>query len=154
MTKIATLLLLLLSIAASAQQLRIKKGNIYNSNLEKLDARQVRFLLANEPELLKNYNAYHDKSIWGGLLLGAGAGLLVTDLAIGLSADASYPSVATYIGGALTAVSIPILIGRKKKLETVVEEFNRFKSTSATGLKLDTVNIVANQNGFGIRASF
>jgi len=154
MKTITVAVLLLLSIATSAQQLRIKKGEIYNANLEKLDTRQVRFLLAKHPDLLKKYDAYRNKSTFGGIFLGAGVGLLATDLALGLMTDTQYPTVATYIGGAMTVASIPILMGRKNKLETAIEGYNKQIANGDSSFEIDQINFVANQNGAGIQLTF
>lgn len=149
-----TAIVLLFSITINAQQLRIKNGEIYDYTRGKLDKRQVRFLLADKPELAKKYYAYNKKSTGGGILLGAGAGLVMADLIIGLTTDTKYPTVITYIGAPLLAASIPILIGRRKKLEAVVEGYNRDARTTDTGFGIDQINLVINQNGAGLRLQF
>ncbi|KIX20002.1 hypothetical protein SY27_15910 [Flavobacterium sp. 316] len=101
------------------------------------------------------YKKSKRKEAVGGFLLGAGIGLIVGDVVKGLVSDVDYPSGFTYVGAGLIAVSIPVLSGRKKMLNTSIEIYNEGVkgSTPTLGYNFD-MNIITNQNGIGLNITF
>lgn len=152
-TKIITIVFLLISICSFAQ-LNYKNGNVLDSNNKKLSNNEVRKLLESHSEFLATYNQAKSKSTVGGLLLGFGLGLTTADLVVGLNQDVKYPTALTYIGLAATIISIPVLSGRSKKIETAIDGYNNSLATKKVGFSVDKMNIITNKNGIGMQLSF
>lgn len=106
---------------------------------------------------LEAYNLYKKsktKSSLGGFALGLGCGLIAGDAVKALVSDEDYPGPFTYVGAGFVAVSIPILVGRTKKMEQSLEAYNSTLSKEKTlGFNFD-VNIITNQNGIGFNVTF
>lgn len=135
----------------SPKPLKLEKGKIYQ-NGEQIPSYQVKKILATNLHSLKAYNKAKTKETLGATLLGLGTTLSIVDLSIGLFSDAKYPTVMTYAGLGMVAVSIPILSGRAKKIEDAVNSYNEgLKNTSSTHFDL---NAVVNQNGAGLQIRF
>jgi hypothetical protein len=152
-TKILILLFLLISVCSFSQQLSYKKGKILDSNGQKLSNAEVKNLLSSQPELLASYNAGRTKSKAGGFLLGFGLGLTAADLVGGLTQDVKYPTALTYVGLAATLISIPVLSGRTKKIESAIDGYNN-SSAGKVGFSIDKMSLITNRNGIGMQLSF
>lgn len=145
---------LLVSSFAFSQQLTYKKGKIYDENNTKLSSNQVKELLAVQPEFLAKYNAGRTKATVGGLLLGFGTGLIIADLASGLTQDKVYPSALTYVGLISTIISIPVTIGHSKKTKAAIDDYNQSLKSKKVGFTVEKINILTNTNGIGMQISF
>ena len=152
-TKNFTIVFLLISICSFAQ-LNYKNGNVLDSNNKKLSNAEVIKLLEPHTELLASYNQAKSKSTVGGLLLGFGLGLTAADLVTGLTKDIKYPTALTYVGLAATIISIPVLSGRSKKIQSAVDGYNNSLEPNKVGFSIDKINIITNQNGIGMQLSF
>ena len=98
-----------------------------------------------------------NKSVFGGLLLGLGSVFIVSDAVKAIvTTDAKYPTVMSYIGGGLVVASIPVLSGKNKKMQEAIDSYNSgLKTTSELDNNFEaSINLVANQNGVGLRLSF
>jgi len=51
-------------------------------------------------------------------------------------------------------LSIPVKIGYTKKIKTVVKDYNAELSNKDTGLNFESMSIVANKNGLGLKLTF
>lgn len=145
---------LLLSGFMFSQQIEIKDKKFYIEG-EHIYKHDIKNILAANPEALNMYKKSKKKEAVGGFLLGAGIGLIVGDVVKGLVSDVDYPSGFTYVGAGLIAVSIPVLSGRKKMLNTSIEIYNEGVkgSTPTLGYNFD-MNIITNQNGIGLNITF
>ena len=104
--------ILLFSFSSYSQKIIYKgNGNIYDSNEKRISPDGVRSLISYNPALLKYYNDSREKKTIGNVLLIGGASLIIADLAIGATADVTYPSALTYIGLGSLLLSIPIKSG-------------------------------------------
>lgn len=131
--------------------LKFERGKIYQ-NGEQVPSYQVKKILASNLHSLKLYKQAKSKETLGATLLGLGITLSVVDLAVGLFSDVKYPTALTYVGVGMATVSIPVLSGKRKKVEEAVKSYNDgLKNT--TSLDFD-LNAVANQNGIGIQIKF
>lgn len=138
-------------VATAPKPLKLENGKIYQDGIQ-IPSYQMKKIVASNLHSLKVYKQAKSKETIGSTLLGLGATLTVVDLAIGLFSDAKYPTALTYAGVGMIAVSIPVLSGRSKKMEEVVQSYNDgLKNT--TSLDYD-LNAVANQNGIGIQIKF
>jgi len=137
-----------------AQQLNYQKGHIYNSENKKLTNSQVIELLNSQPELVAQFNAGRTKKTVGTILLAAGIGFIVGDLASGATQDITYPTAFTYVGIASIIISIPVKIGYTNKIKSAVEGYNKQVASEATNFKLESTRLYANQNGLGILLTF
>jgi hypothetical protein len=146
--------LLLTTAFSFGQTLTYKSGRVFNSENHKLTPNEVRELFANKPELLSNYNSACTKKTVGNILLAAGIGFIVGDLASGATADIQYPTAFTFIGLISIAIAIPVKIGFSKKIRTSVEEYNKQIAINNSKYKIENATLYANQNGLGIRISF
>jgi len=161
MKKLLYTLVLLIGVTGFSQGLQLKNepskeiklehGRFYMAG-EQVPSYQMKKVFASNLHSLHLYNAAKSKETWGGFLLGAGSTLTVVDLAIGLFSDAKYPTALTYAGLGAVAVSIPILCGRKAKMEEAVKSYN--ESLKNTGSVDFDLNALANQNGIGIQIKF
>ena len=134
-------------------ELKLEKGKIYQNDIQ-VPSYQVKKILASNLHSLHLYKQAKSKEALGGMLFGLGATACVVDLAVGLFSDAKYPTVITYAGLGVVAISIPILSGRQKKVEEAVKSYNDgLKNTSSIDTNFD-LNAVANQNGIGIQIKF
>ncbi|MCF6132145.1 hypothetical protein [Flavobacterium wongokense] len=131
--------------------LKLENGKIYRNGIQ-IPSYEVSKILATDLHALKVYKQAKTKETLGATLLGLGVTLSVVDAAIGIFSDAKYPTVMTYVGVGMIAVSFPILSGRAKKVEEAVRSYNEsLKNTSAVDFEL---NAVSNQNGVGIQIKF
>lgn len=150
------LLLLLLNFSTSfSQELVFKKMDIYQND-KKLSHTEIKEILSVDMNAIEYYKTANTKSTIGGFLLGFGIGFALTDAIIGGNKyNYTFPGTATYVGLGSIAISIPILSGREKLLIKSVDTYNqnnKLKSDQTeNNLKL---NIISNNNGFGIQFNF
>ena len=152
MKKIITLTLLFFTFISFSQQINIDKGKFYMRGNQVYN-RELKQLLSSNVKAVTLYNQAKSKEAWGGFLLGVGIGLTTADLAIGLFSDKKYPTEMTYIGLGSIAVSVPILSGRKKKIEEAIKIYNSEHSDFGLTNNFE-LNAISNQNGLGIQISF
>jgi hypothetical protein len=153
MKKLIIVFTILLSITSFSQEIVKEKGRYY-VNGKQISTRETRQLLASNLEALSLFKSGKRKESNGGLLLGFGGALVTVDLAIGLFSDAKYPSVATYVGVASLIASIPVLSGKNKKLKDAIDLYNKdAKKLGYNNSDLE-LNIIANQNGYGLQFRF
>ncbi|WNM18124.1 hypothetical protein [Flavobacterium capsici] len=136
-----------------AQEITLDKGKFF-VNGKQISTRETKQLLTSDFKATRLFKEAKSKESFGGLFLGAGITLTVSDLAIGLFSDVKYPTALTYAGVASMAISIPILSGRRKKIESAIDSYNQsLKQSSGNYYGID-YQIVANQNGIGIQLKF
>lgn len=152
MKNLFTIICLFILTVVSAQQITMERGKFYHKG-EQISSRDTKKLLEANPEALKMFKAGKNKESIGGALIGVGAALLVGDAVKGLVSDVVYPSGFTYVGAAAIAVSIPVLVGRKKKIREAIELYNKGLQPTADSSDFD-LNIIANTNGYGVKISF
>jgi hypothetical protein len=151
---VIALFLLNISLAHS-QTLSLKSGGrVIDSNNQKLTPTEVRALLNNTPELLNEYNAGRTKKTVGNILMGAGIGFIIGDLASGATQDITYPTAFTFIGMAALVIAIPVKIGYSKKIKSAVEGYNKQVAFQDSDFKIESSTVFANQNGLGILFTF
>lgn len=154
MKKVIVLGLLFFTTAIFSQQITYKKGKFYIKG-EQISSRETRELLATNVKSATLFKQAKSKEGLGGFVLGLGIGLTVGDLAIGLFSDKKYPSGLTYAGIGAIAVSIPILSGRKKRIEEAIMEYNKDHQNNTLVFKNSfSVSAIGNQNGLGLQIKF
>lgn len=151
MKNVLTLLCFFLLTLASAQEIKMERGKFYQNGVQ-ISSYETKNLLKSNNEAYGYFKSAKSKEGVGGFLLGLGIGLTVGDAVKGLVSDTDYPSGFTYVGAGCIAASIPVLSGRKKKLEKAVELYN--KGLKATGSTDFNMNILANNNGYGLQITF
>lgn len=153
MKKILLFAFFLVCLNSFSQEIVLDNGK-YFVNGKQISTRETKQLLASDLKATRLFKEAKSKESFGGLFLGAGIALTVSDLAIGLFSDVKYPTALTYAGVASMAISIPILSGRSKKIENAIKSYNQsLKQTSDNHYDLE-YQIVANQNGIGIQLKF
>lgn len=151
MKNVLTLLCFFLLTAASAQEIKMERGKFYQNGVQ-ISSYETKNLLKANNEAYTYFKSAKNKEGLGGFLLGLGIGLTVGDVVKGLVSDADYPSGFTYAGAGCIAASIPVLSGRKKRLEKAIELYNN--GLKATGTTDFNMNILANSNGYGLQITF
>lgn len=149
------LLLAFVSFSVSfAQKLEYNEGKIFQDG-EQLSSFETKNLLKSDLKALHLFKKAKTKESLGGFLLGLGIGGTAADLVMGLTSDVKYPTVITYAGVGLMAVSIPILSGRKKLVQESVNLYNQgLKEQNKTLGDNFEMNFVTNTNGVGFRITF
>ena len=149
------LILAILGFSISfAQKLEYTNGKIYQDG-EQLSSFETKTLMKTDLKALHLFKKAKTKESLGGFLLGLGIGGTVADLVKGLASNEKYPTVISYAGVGLMAISIPILSGRKKMVQNSVDIYNsglqEQKKTLGDNFELNLVN---NVNGVGLRINF
>ena len=163
MKKLLFALLLLIGFTAFSQNnpfekdtpkpIKYERGRFFIDGTQ-IPSYQMKKVLAANLHSIKLYKEAKSKESIGGLLLGLGITLSVVDFAVGVFSDVKYPTALTYVGVGSIAVSIPILCGRRKKMEEAVKSYNdELKNTTSSDIDFD-LNALANQNGVGIQIKF
>jgi len=152
MKKLIVLLAILLSSFAYSQEITMQ-GHKYFVNGQQLSSREVKEKLASNAQALELFKSGKNKASLGGMFLGLGVAFCTADLVKGLVSDEDYPGPATYIGAGLLVVSVPILIGKNKKMTQGIEMYNAGLKNSGDFEDLE-LNLIANQNGYGIQLRF
>lgn len=137
-----------------AQKLEYNEGKIFQDGAQ-LSSFETKNLMKTDLKALHIFKKAKNKESLGGFLLGLGIGGTAADLVMGLTSDVKYPTVITYAGVGLMAISIPILSGRKKLVQESVDLYNQgLKEQNKTlGDNLE-MNFVTNSNGIGLRINF
>lgn len=134
------------------------KGKKMFINNEQIPSYEIKkYLKDNDYKAYSLYNKAKSKSVFGGLLLGLGSVLIVSDAVKAIvTTGGEFPTAMAYIGGGLVVASIPVLKGKNKKMTEAIDMYNNdLKTTSELDNNFDTsLNLVANQNGIGLRLSF
>lgn len=153
MKKIVQIALIFIGLQAFSQKIVLENGK-YFVNGTQISTRETKQLLLTDYKATRQFQKAKSKEGIGGLLLGAGIALTVSDLAIGLFSDVKYPTALTYAGVATMAISIPVLSGRSKKIKEAIDTYNL--SVNQLGSNYNELNyqVVANQNGIGIQIKF
>jgi hypothetical protein len=152
MKKLIVLLAFLLSSFAFSQEITMQ-GHKYFVNGEQISSRDVKAKIASNEEALKLFKSGKNKASLGGMFLGLGVAFCTADLVKGLVSDEDYPGPATYIGAGLLVVSVPILIGKNKKMRQGIETYNAGLKNSGDADDFE-LNLITNQNGYGIQLRF
>ena len=152
MKKTLFIIAFVFSISNYAQEINFENGKFYQNGTQ-ISSRDTKILLESNVEALKLFRTSKDKESIGGFLIGFGGTLIIADLVKGLVSDSEYPTAATYIGIGSLAISIPILSGKKKKMQKAIDLYN--SGLSQTGFNNDfQLNFVSNNNGFGFKLNF
>ena len=144
-------LALLFTIFSFSQEITKVKSKFY------LDGNQIatyeaKNLIKNNIEAYKYFKQAKNKESLGGLFLGFGIGFGVANAINAATSKIDYPSGATYVALGAIAVSVPILMGRTKKMNKALEIYNQgLKNTGEVDYEY---NLVANQNGVGFQITF
>lgn len=144
--------LFIITTASAQSPMKYEKGRIFiNDSL--IPTKKAKYLLLANKQAYHEYNVANKKATWGGVLLGLGTVITVSDLVRGLVSDVQYPSAGTYVGLGMVAVSIPVLSGREKKLKKAIELYNADlkKSTNTLNYKVD---FISNGKGLGFSIKF
>jgi len=147
------LLTILLSLSSFSQEINLIKGK-YFVNGKQISSRETRQLLTSNLEALSLFKSAKRKESTGGLLIAIGGAAVTVDLVIGLVSDVKYPSVATYVGAGLILASIPVLSGKNKKIKEGIDLYNKDAKKIGVNESDLELNIIANQNGYGIQIQF
>jgi hypothetical protein len=151
MTSKSLIVLLLFSVLASAQQLQYLRGASFSYNGEKLDARQLEFLLSKTPALSDRFDTAKTKRDIGNVLYVTGAVLAGGSLVMGLTSDHFSPAAAIAGGGAIL-LAIPIKAGFRKRMQDIASAYNQ--KIGASALRLDTFTLCAGKNSIGCKVTF
>ena len=145
-------LLLLACQLTYAQKLVYKNcGNIKDDKGENLSSAEVRTLLSSNQTLLEEYNIGRSKKTVGNVLLVGGLSLSTGVSAIQLFAGQPVSIELVAVGFVSMLVAIPVKIGFTKKIKNVVAEFNNQKSVTSANFNIQSMDLIANSNGFGIK---
>ncbi|WP_445716091.1 hypothetical protein [Flavobacterium sp.] len=137
-----------------AQKLEYNEGKIFQDGVQ-LSSFETKNLMKTDLKALHIFKKAKNKESLGGFLLGLGIGGTAADLVMGLTSDVKYPTVITYAGVGLMAISIPILSGRKKLVQESVDLYNQgLKEQNKTLGDNFEMNFVTNSNGIGLRINF
>ncbi|MDP2159596.1 MAG: hypothetical protein Q8K02_03875 [Flavobacterium sp.] len=147
--------ILLFSVSSYSQKIIYKgNGNIYDSNDKRISPNEVRNMISYNPALVNLYNEGREKKTIGNVLLIGGAALIVSDLAVGATADVTYPTALTYIGLGSMLLSIPIKSGFSKKIDKVVEVHNKSVVYRKSSFEINDLTLITNRNGIGFQITF
>ncbi len=134
-----------------AQKLEYNEGKIFQDGVQ-LSSFETKNLMKTDLKALHLFKKAKTKESLGGFLLGLGIGGTAADLIMGLTSDVKYPTVITYAGVGLMAISIPILSGRKKLVQESIDLYNQgLKEQNKTLGNNFEMNFVTNSNGIGLR---
>ena len=149
------LLFALISFSVTfSQKLEYNEGKIFQDGVQ-LSSFETKKTMETDLKALHLFKKAKTKESLGGFLLGLGIGGTAADLVMGLTSDVKYPTVITYAGVGLMAVSIPILSGRKKLVQESVDLYNQgLKEQNKTLGNNFEMNFVTNSNGIGLRINF
>lgn len=149
------LLVIFFSLSATAQQVE-QIGSKFFINGEQVPSYELKQKMKDtDYTAYANFKSYSNKTSWGGFLLGLGGGLIVADVVVGLVSDVTYPTPMTYVGAACAVGSIPVLMGRKKKLTKAIDTYNEAIKENKTSFKNNfELNVVSNSRGLGLQLNF
>jgi hypothetical protein len=150
------LIITLLGFSISfAQKLELKKGKIVQDGIQ-LSTFETKKIMESDLKALHLFKKAKNKESLGGFILGLGIGATVADLVMGTTTtNRNYPTVVTYAGIGLMAVSIPILSGRKKMITKSIDMYNsNLQEQNKTLGRNFELNMVNNSRGLGIQINF
>ncbi|MES2574340.1 MAG: hypothetical protein V4572_05325 [Bacteroidota bacterium] len=153
MKKLILLFTLLLCVKSFSQEITTEKNRFFVEG-KKISNSEVKTLLAPNTEALALFKTSRTKSSVGGFLLGFGGGLIIADLLTGATADVTYPTALTYVGVASLVISIPVLCGRNKKMKESLDLYNKGLKKNTANTSDFELNIISNQNGYGLQYRF
>lgn len=145
-------LFLLVSSTVFSQEITIQGGR-YFVNGQQISTREVKEKIAFNKEALHAFNTGKRKENNGFLLFGLGTAVTISDLVKGLVSDEKYPGAATYVGAGLITVSIPILIGKNRKMHQGIELYNAGLKNSGDVFEYD-LSLTGSINGVGLQLRF
>ena len=152
MKKLIVLLTLFACSFINAQEITMQ-GKRYFVNGTQLSSREVKEKLASNAEALRLFKKGKSKAATGGLFIGLGVAFCTADLVKGLVSDEKYPGPATYIGAGFLTISVPILIGKNRRMREGIEMYNNGLKNSGDAEDVE-FNVISNQNGYGIQLRF
>ncbi len=141
--------------AGQTIELKDKKMFINNEQIPSYEIKK--YLKDNDFKAYSLYTKAKNKSTFGGLFLGLGSVFIVSDAVKALVTEGgNYPTAMTYIGVGLAGTSIFILKNKNKKMQEAIDTYNSgLKTTGELENNFEaSLNLVANQNGVGLRLSF
>ena len=150
------LIITLLGFSISfAQKLELNNNKIFQNGVQ-LSTFETKKIMESDLKAMHLFKKAKNKESLGGFILGLGIGATVADLVMGATtSNKKYPTVITYAGIGLMAVSIPILSGRKKLVQESVDLYNtNLQEENKTLGGNFELNMVNNSNGFGIQINF
>jgi len=163
MKKILFLLLFLIAIPSFSQdaglggqgkEISRQRGRFFVDG-KQISTRETKQLLAANEEAYALFKKGKAKESTGGILIAVGGGCLVADLVKGLVSDEDYPTALTYIGAAALVVSIPVLIGKNKKVDEGLATYNKgLKKTLGYQPTNYQLNVTASAKGCGLQLKF
>ncbi len=142
------------SISSLAQTLSYKSGNIFDANNQRLKHTEVEELMHKDATASALYKKGTAKSYWSPILIGAGSGLLISDLILSVTSKKLYPTALTYVGLGSIAISIPISMHKNHKVKKAVDAYNEYIITQKTTLLIQKTSFISNQNGIGMQLTF
>lgn len=152
MKKLIVLLTLFACSYISAQEITMQ-GKRYFVNGQQLSTREVKEKLSSNAEALRLFKKGKSKSSTGGMFIGLGIAFTAADLVKGLVSDEKYPGPATYIGAGFLTISVPILIGKNKRMKEGIDMYNNGLKNAGDVEEVE-LNMISNQNGCGIQLRF
>jgi hypothetical protein len=141
----------------AGQSIELKDNKMFINNEQVPSYEIKKYLKDNDFKAYSLYNKAKNKSVFGGLLLGLGSVLIVSDaVKAAVTEGGNYPTAMTYIGAGMAGASIFVLKGKNKKMQEAIDLYNNgLKTTSELDNNFEAnLNLVANQNGLGLRLSF
>ena len=141
--------------AGQTIEMKDKKMFINNEQIPSYEIKK--YLKDNDFKAYSLYNKAKNKSVIGGLLLGLGSVLIVSDAVKAVVTEGGdYPTAMTYIGVGMAGTSIFVLKKKKKKMQEAIDSYNNgLKTTGELDHNFEaSLNLVANKNGLGLRLSF
>jgi len=152
MKKLLILLALSISSFVFSQEITTQ-GHKYFVDGQQISTREVKEKMASNPEALQLFKNGKNKSSTGGLFIGLGVAFMTGDLVKGLVSNEKYPGPATYIGAGFLLVSVPILIGKNKKMRDGIDRYNSGLKSSGD-IEDYELHVISDQNGYGIKLRF
>lgn len=141
--------------AGQTIELKDKKMFINNEQIPSYEIKK--YLKDNDFKAYSLYTKAKNKSVFGGLLLGLGSVLIVSDAVKAIVTEGGqFPTAIAATGAVLVGTSFFVLKGKNKKMKQAIDSYNNgLKTTSELENNFEAnVNLVANQNGLGLRLSF
>ena len=141
--------------AGQTIELKDKKMFINNEQIPSYEIKK--YLKDNDFKAYSLYTKAKNKSVFGGLLLGLGSVLIVSDAVKAIVTEGGqFPTAIAATGAVLVGTSFFVLKGKNKKMQQAIDSYNNgLKTTSELENNFEAnVNLVANQNGLGLRLSF
>lgn len=154
MKNLLIILSLMLTSMLFSQEITTKNNTYFVDGVQ-VYKHEIKNVLAANTAALNLYNKAKRKETWGGILISGGIALCVADAVKAAVSDEKYPTILTYTGVGLAAISIPILAGKNKMKAESIEMYNSQLEPKVKKLGYNfNVNIINNQNGLGFNVTF